>query len=74
MTGLLKQYVIFCLRIKTHVCTVDFCGAGIPVYAEAGRNGGIHLMNDFVLDKAVLSDEEKAGNSDSSTKKHKFYE
>lgn len=33
--------------------------AGIPIYAEAGRNGGIHLMNDFVLDKAVLSKEEK---------------
>ena len=33
--------------------------AGIPIYAEAGRNGGIHLMNDFVLDKAVLSEEEK---------------
>lgn len=34
-------------------------GAGIPVYAEAGRNGGIHLMNDFVLNKAVFSSEEK---------------
>ncbi|MCI8417258.1 MAG: YafY family transcriptional regulator [Lachnospiraceae bacterium] len=33
--------------------------AGIPVYAEAGRNGGIRLMNDFVLDKAVLSGDEK---------------
>jgi len=33
--------------------------AGIPVYAETGRNGGIHLMDDFVLDKAVLSKEEK---------------
>lgn len=33
--------------------------AGIPVYAEPGRNGGVHLMNDFVLDKAVLSAEEK---------------
>ncbi|MBD5542723.1 MAG: YafY family transcriptional regulator [Lachnospiraceae bacterium] len=33
--------------------------AGIPIYAEAGRNGCIHLMNDFVLDKAVLSEEEK---------------
>ena len=33
--------------------------AGIPIYAEAGRKGGIHLMNDFVLDKAVLSEEEK---------------
>ena len=34
-------------------------GAGIPIYAEAGRNGGIYLMNDFVLNKAVLSEEEK---------------
>lgn len=34
-------------------------GAGIPVYAETGRNGGIHLMDGFVLDKAVLSEEEK---------------
>ena len=33
--------------------------AGIPVYTEAGRNGGIRLMNNFVLDKAVLSEEEK---------------
>ncbi len=33
--------------------------AGIPVYAEAGRNGGIHLMKDFVLDKSLLSEEEK---------------
>lgn len=33
--------------------------AGIPVYAETGRNGGIYLMKDFVLDKAVLSEEEK---------------
>ena len=34
-------------------------GAGIPVYAEAGRNGGIRLMSDFVLDQALLSWEEK---------------
>lgn len=34
-------------------------GAGIPIYAEAGRNGGIYLMNDFVMDKAVLTEEEK---------------
>lgn len=33
--------------------------AGIPIYAEAGRNGGIRLMHDFVLDHAVLSGEEK---------------
>lgn len=33
--------------------------AGIPIYAEAGRNGGICLLEGFVLDKAVLSDGEK---------------
>ena len=33
--------------------------AGIPVYAEAGRNGGIRLMKDFVLDKTILSEQEK---------------
>ena len=33
--------------------------AGIPVYTETGRNGGIRLLNDFVLDKAVLSTDER---------------
>ena len=33
--------------------------AGIPIYTETGRNGGIHLMNNFVLNKAILSEEEK---------------
>ncbi len=33
--------------------------AGIPVYAEPGRNGGIYLMSNFVLDKAILSNDEK---------------
>lgn len=34
-------------------------GAGIPVYTEPGRNGGICLLNDFTLDRTVLSDQEK---------------
>lgn len=34
-------------------------GAGIPVYAETGRNGGICLLPDFVLDKAILSEQER---------------
>lgn len=33
--------------------------AGIPVYTEAGRNGGIRLLDGFVLDKVLLSDSEK---------------
>ncbi len=33
--------------------------AGVPIYAETGRNGGIRLISSFVLDKAVLSEQEK---------------
>lgn len=33
--------------------------SGIPVYAETGRNGGIYLLDNYVLDKALLSDKEK---------------
>lgn len=33
--------------------------AGIPIYAEPGRNGGIYLLQDFILDRAVLSENEK---------------
>ena len=48
------------VSVRTIYRDIDaLSGAGIPIYAEAGRNGGIHLMNDFVLDKAVLSKEEK---------------
>ena len=34
-------------------------GAGIPVYTEPGRNGGICLLRDFILDRAVLSEKER---------------
>ena len=48
------------VSVRTIYRDIDaLSGADIPVYAEAGRNGGIRLMNYFVLDKAVLSDEEK---------------
>lgn len=33
--------------------------AGIPIYAETGRSGGICLMKGFVLDRALLSQEER---------------
>lgn len=50
----------FEVSVRTIYRDIDaLSGAGIPIYAEAGRNGGIHLMNDFILDKAVLSEEEK---------------
>lgn len=34
-------------------------GAGIPIYAEPGRNGGICLLHDAVLDRALLSEGER---------------
>lgn len=50
----------FEVSVRTIYRDIDaLSGAGIPVYAETGRNGGIHLMDDFVLDKAVLSEEER---------------
>lgn len=50
----------FEVSVRTIYRDIDaLSGAGVPVYAETGRNGGIHLMDDFVLDKAVLSKEEK---------------
>ena len=33
--------------------------AGIPIYANQGENGGIALLPNYVLDKTVLSDDEK---------------
>lgn len=50
----------FEVSIRTIYRDIDaLSDAGIPIYAERGRNGGIRLMNDFVLDKAVLSKKEK---------------
>lgn len=34
--------------------------ARIPIYATRGRSGGISLLSDFVLNKTVLSQEEKS--------------
>ena len=39
----------FEVSVRTIYRDIDaLSGAGIPIYAEAGRNGGIYLMNDFV--------------------------
>lgn len=33
--------------------------AGIPIYTEPGRTGGIRLLGNFVLDRTILSEEEQ---------------
>lgn len=44
----------FEVSVRTIYRDIDaLSGAGIPIYAEAGRNGGIYLMNDFVMDTAL---------------------
>ncbi|NLW08396.1 MAG: YafY family transcriptional regulator [Firmicutes bacterium] len=35
------------------------CQAGIPIYTSQGRNGGIKLVDSFVLNKSVFSQEEQ---------------
>lgn len=37
----------------------DISTGGIPVYMSKGKNGGIFLLPDYVLDKTVLTEEEK---------------
>ena len=34
--------------------------AGIPVYTEQGKGGGISLLPDFVLNKSILSEQEQS--------------
>ena len=48
------------VSVRTIYRDIDsLSAAGIPIYTEAGRTGGIRLMNDFVLNKAILSEKEK---------------
>lgn len=48
------------VSVRTIYRDIDaLSNAGIPIYAESGRNGGICLLEDFVLDKAIFSDAEK---------------
>lgn len=50
----------FEVSVRTIYRDIDaLSAAGIPIYAETGRNGGVRLMEGFVLDKAVLSEKEK---------------
>lgn len=34
--------------------------AGIPVYTTTGKNGGVHLMDNYVLDKSFIPDKEQS--------------
>lgn len=51
----------FEVSVRTIYRDIDaLSGAGIPIYAESGRNGGIRLMPAFTLDRTILSGQEKS--------------
>ena len=50
----------FEVSIRTIYRDLDtISAAGIPIYATQGRGGGIFIMSDFVLNKSLLSEQEK---------------
>lgn len=50
----------FEVSIRTIYRDIDvISSAGIPIYATQGKGGGIAISKDFILDKSLLSKEEK---------------
>ncbi len=51
----------FCVSRRTIYRDIDALSlAGIPVYTEKGRNGGIFILPDYVLDKSLFSKQEQS--------------
>ena len=47
------------VSVRTIYRDIDrLSGAGVPIYCNPGKGGGIFLMNSFVLDKSLLSEAE----------------
>ncbi len=50
----------FEVSVRTIYRDIDaLSAAGVPVYSETGRGGGVRLLNNSILDKTVLSEKEK---------------
>ena len=50
----------FEVSVRTIYRDIDvISSAGIPIYASTGRNGGIQILDNYVLEKALFSDKEK---------------
>lgn len=50
----------FEVSIRTIYRDIDILsGAGIPIYTSKGKGGGISIIEDFVLNKSVLSEKEQ---------------
>lgn len=50
----------FEVSIRTIYRDIDsISSAGIPIYATQGKGGGISILNDYTLDKSLLSEQEQ---------------
>ncbi len=50
----------FEVSVRTIYRDIDtLSSAGIPIYASQGKGGGISLLDDYVLNKSVLSEREQ---------------
>ncbi len=50
----------FEVSVRTIYRDIDvISSAGIPIYATTGRNGGIQIANDFIINKTLFSEQEK---------------
>jgi len=50
----------FEVSVRTIYRDIDaLCQGGIPIYTSQGKGGGISLIDDFVLDKSLLSEKEQ---------------
>lgn len=50
----------FEVSVRTIYRDVDvISSAGVPIYVTTGRSGGIQILDNYVLDKAIFSDKEK---------------
>ena len=48
------------VSVRTIYRDIDrLSGAGVPIYCNQGKSGGIFLMDSFVLDKSLLSEAER---------------
>ena len=54
---LAEQFGVSTRTIYRDIDTLSL--AGIPIYTEKGRGGGISLLPDFVLNKSILSEQEQ---------------
>ncbi len=57
-SSLAKRFEVSTRTIYRDVETLS--GAGIPIYMTKGKGGGISLLPDFVLNKALLTKEDKS--------------